>query len=154
MYLDDNVIDDIQGRLADGRLPSGETDDTYYSRYEVDQAWLAGTGAPSRRFRIMDYPTRLSYHVTIEQADGESEDLDRQVIDDIQGRLADGRVPSGETEGSYYDRYEVDEAWIAGTGAPSRRFRIMDYRTGLSYHVAIEQADGESEDLDCHRAGR
>ncbi len=38
MYLDDSVIDDIQGRLADGRLPAGETEDSYYSRYEVDEA--------------------------------------------------------------------------------------------------------------------
>jgi hypothetical protein len=78
MYLDDNVIDDIQSRLADGRLPAGETDDSYYSLYEVDEAWLAGTGAPSRRFRIMDNRTRLSYYIAIEQADGESEDLDCQ----------------------------------------------------------------------------
>jgi hypothetical protein len=80
--------------------------------------------------------------------------LDDSVIDDIQGRLGDGRLPVGETDDSYYSRYEVDEAWVAGTGAPSGRFRIMDYRTGLSYYVAIEQADGESEDLDCPRAGR
>jgi hypothetical protein len=80
--------------------------------------------------------------------------LDDSVIDDIQGRLADGRLPAGETNDSYYSRYEVDEAWIAGTGAPSRRFRIMDYRTGLSYYVTIEQAAEESEDLDYQRAGR
>ena len=80
MYLDDNVIDDIEGRLANGQLPAGETDDSYYSRYEIDEAWAAGTGAPSRRFRIMDYRTRLSYYVTIELAAGESEDLDHQRV--------------------------------------------------------------------------
>lgn len=80
MYLDDSVIDDVQGRLADGRLPAGETGDSYYSRCEVDEAWAAGTGAPSRRFRIMDYRTRLSYYVAIELAAGESEDLDHQRV--------------------------------------------------------------------------
>ncbi len=78
MYLDDNVIDDIQGRLADGRPPAGENDDSYYSRYEVDEAWIAGRGTPSSRFRIMDYRTGLSYYVAIEQADGESEAVDFQ----------------------------------------------------------------------------
>lgn len=78
MYLDDSVIDDIQGRLADGRLPAGETGNSYYSRYEVDEAWTAGTSAPSRRFRIMDYRTGLSYYVTIEQADGQEEHRLRQ----------------------------------------------------------------------------
>ena len=44
-----------------------------YDRYEVDGAEVvrdsAGNDGHARRFKIMDYTTRASYHVTIEQAD-------------------------------------------------------------------------------------
>jgi len=67
--------------------------------------------------------------------------LDDDVIGDIQARLADGRPPAGETADGYYDRYEVDEAWLAGTAYRAARFKITDLKTGLAYYLALEAAD-------------
>jgi len=64
------------------------------------------------------------------------------VISDIQGRLANGRPPSDETEDDYYDRYEVDEAHGDPHDESGATFKIMDYATGASFWVTIRVKNG------------